>query len=62
MNFCDYCTCTDCKNGKSYLSHAQTASGNWICDVCYTYDLCPNGPCADKNCSHRPKLISGFQK
>ena len=64
--FCDYCSCQDCQLGCAYLSHAQTDTGTWICDVCYTYDLCTahgpnrskNGPCKDKNCIHRPKIVS----
>lgn len=67
MAYCDFCTCRDCQFGTKYLSHAQTSDGRWICDVCYTYDLCTsgptrnkNGPCEDKNCHHRPKLITGW--
>lgn len=64
--FCDYCPCEGCKVGEDHMSHAQTADGRWICDVCYLYDLCtangPNrnwsGPCKDKNCIHRPKIVS----
>ena len=40
MAFCDYCDCEDCKYGNSYLVHAQTVSGKWICDVCYQYEVC----------------------
>jgi hypothetical protein len=65
--FCDNCKCLDCQHGTKYLSHAQTSNNDWICDVCYTYDLCtsgpnrnPNGPCDEKNCSHRPTLISDW--
>jgi hypothetical protein len=71
MSFCDFCTCSDCQNGKSYLSHAETEDGRWICDVCFTYESCMdkqrelygkhNGPC-ENDCEHRPKLISEFVK
>ena len=65
MAFCDFCDCNDCRYGTKYLSHAQTSDGKWICDVCYTYDLCtadgPNrnwsGPCKNKDCQHRPTLV-----
>lgn len=67
MAFCDFCECEDCKNGRKYLKHAQTKNNSWICDVCYLYDVCTNGPnrnwngpCKDKNCEHRPKLISNW--
>lgn len=61
--FCDYCKCSDCQNGHHLLSHAQTEEENWICDVCFEYDLCTsvpghNGPCEETECQHRPKLIS----
>lgn len=62
MKFCDYCTCSDCQNGAKYLSHAYTANKNFICDVCYSYDVCPNGPCDDMNCEHRPIIISKWSK
>lgn len=63
--YCSYCGCDDCINGSYHADHALTENGNWICDICYTYDLCTkdgpdrnkNGPCKDKNCKHRPKLI-----
>lgn len=67
--FCDFCDCADCQGGREGLTHAATADGRWICDVCYTYDLCTGAnkqvpraphPCADKNCAHRPRLISAF--
>ena len=68
-NFCDYCSCDDCKYGSYFISHAKTLDGKQICDVCYTYDLCTsgpnrnsNGPCKEKNCIHRPKLISDWIK
>lgn len=76
MAFCDYCPCEDCKKGAAYVSHAKTADGLWICDICYLYDVCasvmkrdgtsrPGGstaPCDDKNCVHRPKLASEWIK
>jgi hypothetical protein len=67
MNFCDFCPCESCKTGTfaHKVSHAETSDGRHICDVCYTYDLCtsgigrnPNGPCDNKNCSHRPTIVS----
>jgi hypothetical protein len=70
MAFCDYCDCEDCKYGNSYLVHAQTVNGKWICDVCYQYEVCQEfadrkgkGPCLDQEwgtCTHRPKLDSGW--
>lgn len=43
--------------------HAQTVDGRWICNTCFTYDLCTSGPdrnndgpCKDKLCRHRPRL------
>lgn len=69
-NFCDFCDCADCKNGRQDLRHAKTADGRWICDVCYTYDVCVDawrkqgvrlGPC-EHPCNHKPKLIGGWQK
>jgi hypothetical protein len=71
MAFCDNCKCSDCQNGTEYISHAQTADGSWICDVCYTYDLCTASdavkvdcdvPCEDRNCIHRPKIVSEWTK
>lgn len=72
MAFCDFCTCEDCKNGTKYILHAKTSSGKWICDVCYSYDECvkqkrengekQTGPCDDKNCAHRPKLVGKWSK
>lgn len=68
--FCDYCTCNSCQYGDKYIHHAQTDSGKWICDVCYTYDLCTadgpnrnkNGPCDNNDCIHRPKITSKWTK
>jgi len=65
--FCDFCPCQDCQEGRSDLSHAQCEDGRWICDVCFTYDLCtsgpnrnPNGPCMEEECPHRPKIVSDW--
>ncbi len=76
MAFCDYCTCEDCRTGwrlglvgrDAAMLHAQTEAGTWICDVCFTYDLCtatgprrnPNGPCDEERCEHRPALVTGW--
>jgi len=68
MGFCDFCTCESCTEGTKGLFHALCVDGRYICDVCYTYDLCtsdtpggpprnPSGPCDNKDCIHRPKLI-----
>lgn len=72
MAFCDFCPCSDCLNGQKYLAHAETSDGRWICDVCFTYDLCVNGQrkaggpvtgsCdEEEECDHRPKLVGGWQ-
>ncbi len=66
--FCNYCNCDDCVNGRDGLLHALTQENTYICDVCYTYDVCTNGPNRNNNgpcsktdeCSHRPLLISEF--
>jgi len=70
MAFCDFCQCKDCKDGwdpKLKIHHAKTDNDRWICDVCYLYDLCTSGPseerstdgpCKDRNCKHRPRLVS----
>jgi len=49
------------------LTHAYTDRGDYICDVCYTYDLwdanhddIPFG-CDGKECGHRPTLVSEFK-
>lgn len=67
--YCGYCDCEDCAHGTQYLYHAKTADGRWICDVCYTYDLCTsgpqrnaNGPCEDGPCPHRPLLMTEWCK
>lgn len=72
MAFCDFCTCKTCQNGTEGLTHARTKGDRWICDVCWTYDLCTSdknpygtprnkdGPCpSDKACAHRPLLSTG---
>ncbi len=68
--FCDYCDCASCYNGSDGMFHAQTVHGSWICDICYLYDLCTakgllrsfNGPCPNKDCPHRPTLITPWIK
>lgn len=70
--FCDFCTCEMCQTGADdYLElfHAQTVDGQWICDICFSYDQCttgpnrnPNGPCENNECEHRPRLITEFMK
>jgi hypothetical protein len=70
--FCDFCKCVNCRDGASWLSHAKTSDGRWICDVCYTYDVCvrakrkaggrQDGPCDDMNCEHRPRLVSAWER
>ena len=66
ISFCDFCECNDCKYGTKYIRHAQTSTGQWICDTCYQYDLCTykpghDGPCEDRECEHRPKIVSDWQ-
>ena len=62
MAFCDFCSCDDCKFGATDLYHAECIDGRWICDICFTYDLCTSPkfkcsvPCENKECEHRPKL------
>jgi len=73
MAFCDFCSCDRCRDGSDLIQHAQTEDGRWICDVCYTYDVCINafldrglrrGPCGDYAgdlpCTHRPKLVTDW--
>lgn len=67
MAFCDYCDCRQCRTGISLmpLHHAKTVHGDWICEVCYLYDECAQhgiNPCENKDCIHRPRLISDFEK
>jgi hypothetical protein len=47
------------------LFHTQTIDGHWICETCYTYDVCARnksdpceGLCGEFKCDHRPKLIN----
>jgi len=71
MAYCDFCSCKVCQHGDFISEHAQTEDGRWICDTCYTYDLCIiafraqglcRGPCGDHEgdppCTHRPKLAT----
>lgn len=69
MIFCNFCECEDCQKGSKLLSHAETKDGKWICDVCYYYDMCtngpernPEGPCKEKICKHRPILVGHWLK
>ena len=71
MAFCDFCKCQDCQNGRTYLQHARTSTGKWICDVCYLYDMCTakdavkvfcQVPCKNKNCVHRPQIVGEWIK
>jgi hypothetical protein len=70
-NFCDYCSCDNCKFGPKIgnTCHAKTKENKWICDCCFYYDVCTsgpnrnaNGPCRQINCIHRPELISDWSK
>jgi len=65
MSYCNYCPCKDCKHGSKYIKHAQTINGDWICDICYTYEVCLDAdmdePCKTP-CVHRPKIISEWSK
>lgn len=70
MIYCNYCDCNGCKYGNMddvKLYHAKTFNNDWICNVCYKYDLCTsgplrnkNGPCENDECIHRPKIISNW--
>ncbi len=47
------------------LYHTQTIDGRWICETCYTYDMCAHnhsdpceGLCGERKCDHRPKLVN----
>lgn len=61
--FCDFCDCADCREGGPWLTHAKTADGRQICDVCYAYERCLDAgapePCKDA-CTHRPELETEF--
>lgn len=79
--YCDFCKCHMCQTGEvqyyncdgelvnletiPVLYHAQTVDGKWICETCYTYDLCAKnnsdpckGLCKEYKCNHRPILIN----
>ena len=67
--FCDFCPCLRCQTGDSWLTHAQTEGGRWICDVCYNNNvsctLTQENPCVGEDgkpvhCVHRPKLITDW--
>jgi hypothetical protein len=69
MRYCNYCPCGDCnsEHGTKYITHAKTEKGDWICDVCYTYECCLDAgakePCPSKiKCIHRPKIVSDWIK
>ncbi len=57
--FCDYCDCDQCKFGTQVIElyHAKTKDDKWICNICYEFYKCPNGPCESFNCEHRPVII-----
>jgi hypothetical protein len=64
-NYCDFCDCSDCKNGSDLLTHAETRDGRWICSTCFHYEICQTfvgfegNPCPiDVICEHRPTLVS----
>ncbi len=70
--FCNFCDdCEYCEFGWLDIFnvlHAQTDDGRWICDVCFDYKVCmdgpnrnPDGPCKEKDCKHRPKLIGPWE-
>lgn len=42
MSFCDFCQCKQCQTGDApfHYTHAPTADGRWICEVCWSYDVC----------------------
>ena len=71
--FCGFCGCECCRTGEGWkplqVTHAPTDDGRWICEVCYSYDLCtsgpdrnPGGPCEDGACRHRPTLVGPWRK
>lgn len=68
MAFCEYCPCDDCRKGLKGMYHAQTADGRFVCEICFTYDLCENNegkiiePCKDSQCEHRPVLVGGWEE
>lgn len=72
--FCDFCDCEDCRTGFMHdsktgrvvgaMTHALTADGLHICDVCYNYDACTktrSSPCEEKGCAHRPKIVGQWK-
>lgn len=71
--FCDFCDCDGCLRGEHGISHAPTADGRWICDVCWRYDVCVTAkghigpPCENAdgspipNCGHRPRIVGDWQ-
>lgn len=69
--YCQFCDCDDDEgNKRTDLSHAQMLDGNWICDICYYYSICitakedpnPISPCREKDCKHRPVLMTSWSK
>lgn len=61
--FCGFCPCDRCRDGESYLTHAPTDDGRWVCEVCHEYDLClraGHDPCGAEHCSSRPTLVGEF--
>jgi len=62
--FCNYCDCKGCKEGESVLSHGQTDRGDWICDVCYAYEVCldyGHQPCSKSNCPAKPTMTGKWE-
>ena len=66
MAFCDHCSCSDCRDGTPFLTHALTEWGDHICDVCYRYS---NTVRWQRACGHpvdpdvdgyRPRLVGEF--
>lgn len=71
LNFCDFCDCEGCRSGLGWgfkITHAPTECGKWICDVCFTYDVCKKGTnpvpggCDGVECEHRPRLSGPWQE
>ena len=64
--FCDFCPCLRCQTGDAWLTHAQTEGGRWICNICYSNNVCANIPqCIDEDgkpipCTHTPKLTTDW--